>query len=451
MRPGLIERITRKDVPLGVIGLGYVGLPMAATLARAGFSVTGVDIDARRVETINAGQSPIGGEEPGVAELIAEVSAAGRLRATTDHAELASAEIVIICVDTPVDPDTHKPSYQALRGALAALGKVIGPGALVVIESTIAPGTMERVVRPELERASGKRAGQDFFLGHCPERVMPGVLLHNLRKMSRTVGGQTPEVAEAMVALYRSYVESDLDPADLLTAEIVKTAENAYRDVQIAFANELAVICEELGADVFTVRELVNKSPGRAILFPGAGVGGHCIPKDPWLLIANLGDEHRPRLIPAAREINEHMPRHTVELLRDALAERGRALKGARIAVLGYAFREETDDFRDSPSEHLVAELRAQGAVPAIHDPYVPGYTGPLDEAVQGAHAAVVMVAHRPYRQLDLADLGARMELPVLVDGRHVVDAAAARAHGFSYRAIGIGVPSAATTAGAKA
>src|SRR5215213_9548867 len=166
MRPGLIERIATKAVPIGVIGLGYVGLPMASTVARAGFSVIGVDVDARRVETINAGRSPIGGEEPGVAELIAEVSASGRLRATTDHAQLASAEIVIICVDTPVDPDTHKPSYRALRGALAALGKVIGPGTLVIVESTIAPGTMERVVRPELEQASGKRAGHDFFLGH---------------------------------------------------------------------------------------------------------------------------------------------------------------------------------------------------------------------------------------------------------------------------------------------
>jgi UDP-N-acetyl-D-mannosaminuronic acid dehydrogenase len=232
-------------------------------------------------------------------------------------------------------------------------------------------------------------------------------------------------------------VSADLDPTDLLTAEIVKTAENAYRDVQIAFANELALICEAYGANVYTVRQLVNKSPGRAMLLPGAGVGGHCIPKDPWLLIANLDKAYQPRLIPAARAVNDQMPGHVADLLQQALAARGIPLTNARIAVLGYAFREETDDDRESPSMYLVRELQQRGAAPVVHDPYVHGYQGSLDEVVKGAQAAVIMVAHQSYRQLDLDMLKSYMACPILVDGRNVLDAATAQGHGFTYYGIG--------------
>jgi UDP-N-acetyl-D-mannosaminuronic acid dehydrogenase len=435
----LLSAIRAKTARLGVIGLGYVGLPVACILAKSGFHVTGLDINVARVATLNAGISPFEGEEPGVAELIAEGVASGMFRADTDYTTLKDAQVVIICVDTPVDPETHYPAYRPLRAALESLGRVLADGALVIVESTIAPGTMTRVVIPELEQSSGKKAGTDFFVGHCPERVTPGRLLYNLTHMSRSVGGQTPEIAEVMVALYQNYVQADLDLTDPLTAEIVKTAENAYRDVQIAFANELAVICEQLGADVYTVRELVNKSPGRDVLLPGAGVGGHCIPKDPWLLVANVGDAYEPRLIPAARAVNDRMPLHVVGLLERALSERYIPLAGAKIAVLGYAFREETDDDRESPSKYLVDELRRRGAIPAIHDPYVAAYRRPLEEVVKGAQAAVIMVAHRAYRSLDLADLRGRMAQPILVDGRRVIEPAAARAAGFRY--IGVGTP----------
>jgi UDP-N-acetyl-D-mannosaminuronic acid dehydrogenase len=434
----LIEQIQDQSAPVAVIGLGYVGLPVACLLAHHGFQVTGIDINESRVRAINAGQSPIGGEEPGILELIAEVAASGRLQAATDYARLSTAALVIICVETPIDPETHRPAYRALRAALAALGPVMRAGTLVIIESTIAPGTMTGVVIPELEKASGKRAGVDFFVGHCPERVTPGKLLHNLIHVSRTVGGQTPEIAQAMVALYRTYVQADLDPADLLTAEIVKTAENAYRDVQIAFANELAVICETLGADAYRVRDLVNKSPGRAVLMPGAGVGGHCIPKDSWLLIANVQERYEARLIPAARAVNNQMPYHVVALVEKALISQQITLKGARVAVLGYAFREDTDDDRDSPSMYVVQELQRRGAIPVIHDPYVPGYQQPLNEVFKGAHAAVIMVAHTVYQKLDLPALRAQMACPILVDGRHVIDEQVARASGFIYRGIGV-------------
>ena len=433
----LLPLIEARSARVGVIGLGYVGLPVACILADNGFHVTGVDINAQKVETINRGQSPIGGEEPGVAELVARVVAAGRLRASTAVTDLAEAHIVLICVDTPVEPDTHLPLYRGLRGALTSLGPVLRDGALVIIESTIAPGTISGVVIPALEEASGKKAGVDFFVGHCPERVTPGRLIQNLVTMSRAVGGQTPDVGKVMVALYSTYVTGELDPTDPLTAEVVKTAENSYRDVQIAFANELAVVCETLGADVYAVRELLNKSPGRAMLMPGAGVGGHCIPKDPWLLIANARDQVEARLIPAARAVNDRMPEHMVTLTERALAKHNVSLQGARIAVLGYAFREDTDDDRESPSRYFVEALERCGATAIVHDPHVPAYQRPLEEVVTNADAAVFMVAHRAYQNIDLEWLRGALRHPVVVDGRNVVDVNAAASAGLTY--IGVG------------
>jgi UDP-N-acetyl-D-mannosaminuronic acid dehydrogenase len=215
--------------------------------------------------------------------------------------------------------------------------------------------------------------------------------------------------------------------------------ENAYRDVQIAFANEMALLCEDLGANVWQVRELVNKSPGRHMLYPGAGVGGHCIPKDPWLLIANASEDLVPRLIPTARAINDGMSLHMVALLEDALAEVGVTLAEAKVTVLGYAYLENSDDTRNSPSAVLVERLRELGAEVAIHDPYVREYQGDLGERVRGSDALVVMVAHDAYRALDLDDLRARVKHPALIDGRRVFSLEQAQAAGWAYRGVGSG------------
>jgi len=428
----LQDKIESQAARLGVIGLGYVGLPVACLFAEAGFDVVGVDIQAERIAMINSGVSPIAGKEPGLAELLAQVTP-GKFHATTDYAELADCDIVTINVETPVD-ENHVPRYVALRSALRSLGPVLKEGALVIVESTIAPGTMARVVKPLLEESSGKRANDGFFLGHCPERVMPGKLLANLRGVSRVCGGETPETAAVMIALYRHIVAAELDAADCVTAELVKTAENAYRDVNIAFANEVALICEAVGGDVWRVRELVNKSPGRNMLQPGAGVGGHCIPKDPWLLTYAAREQGTPiRLIPAARAVNESMPLHIVELLESALAEAGQELAGARVLVLGYAYLENSDDTRNSPSAVLVERLRALGAEVVIHDPYVPGYQGDVVEMEQGCDAVVVLVAHEEYRKLDWNTL----HTPVLVDGRRVVTDPARQSPEALFRGIG--------------
>lgn len=434
----ICDKIKNKTARLAVIGLGYVGLPVACEFARAGFDVLGVELRQERVDQINLGHSPIEGNEPGLAELLAQVVANGNFSTTTEYTKLQDRDIILIDVETPVD-ENNTPRYAALRAVLRSLGPVLQPGALVIVESTLAPGTMDGVVDPELSGSSGQMVNKGFYLGHCPERVMPGKLLANLRSLSRVVGGMTPETTQAMLLLYRHVVQADLDPADCVTAELVKTTENAYRDVQIAFANEVALICEAVGASVWKVRELVNKSPYRQMHLPGAGVGGHCIPKDPWLLAYSAQAKDVPlRLIPAARMVNAAMPDHMVSLLQQGLLEAGCSLTGARILVLGYAYLEDSDDTRNSPSQALVDRLSEMGAEAVIHDPYVPGYDGDLLAAAQGCQAAIVMVRHRMYVELDLEALRAALQTPLLIDGRNVFDPERAGATGFIYRGVGL-------------
>jgi len=434
------KKIESKEALLAVIGLGYVGLPVAASFARAGFDVLGVDLLTERVEKINRGENPIEGEEPGMADLLKTVATPGKLHADSDYGALRDRDVILIAVETPVDSD-HKPHYQALISALEAMAPNLKSGALVIIESTIAPGTMRNLVQVTLEERSGKQAGLDFFLGNCPERVMPGKLLANLRTLDRVVGGMSPETAETMVTLYKKIVDGELDATECITAELVKTVENAYRDVQIAFANEVALICEAVGGDVWKVRELVNKSPGRNMLLPGAGVGGHCIPKDPWLLASAVdGKGVHLRLIPAARAVNDGMPYHILELLKKGFAEMGKELKGSKILVMGYAYLENSDDTRNSPSAVLVNELEKSGAEAVIHDPFVEEYQGDLLEKAKGCDAAMLMVKHDKYKEIAFPDLRDSLNKGLLIDGRRLYDAAKALNSDIKLYQLGIGM-----------
>ncbi|MBI3741886.1 MAG: nucleotide sugar dehydrogenase [Chloroflexi bacterium] len=436
MNRELLGRIQSRSANLAVIGLGYVGLPVAALFARAGFDVVGIDVVEKKISKINSGISPIEGQEPGLADLLKQVVSSGKFRATKDYTACQNADCVFIAVETPVDEVTKKPDYVALRGALASLGQNLKRGALVIVESTIAPRTMQDVVLPTIESTSGLKANADFFLVHCPERLTPGKLILNIETMARVVGGMTRDAAEIAATLYRYVVKGELDLTDCLTAELVKTTENAYRDVQIAFANEVALVCEAVGGNVWQVRELVNKSPGRHMLLPGAGVGGHCIPKDPWLLIANAEGVDAP-LIRAARRVNDSMPLHIADLVVNALREAGKEIRGARIAVLGYAYLENSDDTRNSPSAALIARLNELGAEVRVHDPYVSEYSGDLMETLRGMDCAVLMVAHDEYRQLDFGAMKKRMRASVIVDGRNEFDAAKMHSMGFVFLQIG--------------
>ena len=409
----LAGRIDERRCVIGVIGLGYVGLPVACSFARAGFSVVGVDIDSERVDLINRGISPVGGEEAELAALIPEMVRADSLVASDRYEALRAADLITINVQTPVD-DENQPDHRALESAVESLAAVIRPGALVIVESTVPPGTTMGLVRTRLEKASGLGEGTDFFLGACPERVMPGRLLSNIANVPRVCGGSSPEVAETMRRLYRTVVQAEIDVASATTAELVKVVENAYRDTQIAFANEVALLCSDLGEDVWEVRDLVNKVPFRQMHRPGGGVGGHCIPKDPWLLAA--GSSRSLDLIPAARAVNDRMPLEVARLVADgsrALAANGLGAESKRVLVLGYSYLPETDDIRNSPSVSLVAELTRLGLMPTVHDPYVRDFQGDLATVAAGCGIAVIMVHHSAYSNL-------KLEVPLILDAERL-------------------------------
>lgn len=435
----LKNRIKTKEAKVAVVGLGYVGTPVAALFADAGFDVLGLDIQEEKIKKINKGINPIEGKEPGLMELVEKVVQKGKLRASSDYAELKDIDLITISVETPVDDETKVPHYVALRSAAESIGKNMKKGTMVIVESTIAPRTMEDIVRPVLEESSGMKLNEGFFLANCPERVMPGKLLHNIRGCDRVIGAFSDESGEVVREFYNHIVKAHLDVTDPLTAEIVKTAENTYRDVQIAFANELALVCEALGANFWKVRELVNKSPGRNVHYAGAGVGGHCIPKDSWLLISPLKGKLETKIIPDARSINDSMPFHVAELLKEGITVTGKGMEGSKIAVLGYAYLPNSDDTRNSPSIPLVGELRNIGAEVKIHDPYVEKYRVDLRKVVEDADAVVVMVAHDEYLDLDWEKVKKLMSGNLLVDGRNVLGKEKATGFGFAYKAVGVG------------
>lgn len=453
-----------------VIGMGYVGIPCAALLADVpGFRVTGVQRRSERsgwkIERLNGGECPFDGDEPGLADLLHRVAVEKKTFHVTDDASVCrEADVILIEVQTPTDGD-HVPHYESLREVSAQAGRHLQPGTLVIIESTVAPGTTQHVVQPILEQESGLEGGSGFSLAFSYERVMPGKLLEYITDFPRVVGGIDAESTRRAVDLYRHIVREEITPAGALTAEMAKVVENAYRDVNIAFANEVALACERMGVDVFEMRELINARPDRHMHIPGAGVGGHCLPKDSWLLKYGIetygatvqggrgadGQESGLQLIPLAREINDGMPGHMVALIEDGLAEAGRALAGARVALLGVSYLENADDTRNTPAAALARLLQARGAEVIAHDPYVreadwqralgDGVKVPLTDdlwqALDGADCAALVTRHREYEALDLGRLKDAMGGSVLVDGRNAFGSDVCVQVGLVYRGIG--------------
>ena len=460
-----------------VIGMGYVGIPCAALLADVpGFNVAGVQRRSKRsgwkIECLNAGRSPFKGEEPGLAELIRRVALEKKtFRVTDDYTVCGQADVILIDVQTPTDAN-HEPRYESLREVTAQIGVHLQPGTLVITESTVAPGTIQHVVQPILERKSGLRAGENFHLAFSYERVTPGKLLDYIVNFPRVVGGVDEESTRRAVELYRHIVKHEVTATDVLTAEIAKTVENAYRDVNIAFANEVALACEQMGVDVYEIRQMINARPDRYMHTPGAGVGGHCLPKDSWLLkygIEKYGkavDEKSSvlKLIPLAREINDWMPVHMLQLIEEALTEAGVTLREAKVVLLGVAYLQDTDDTRNTPAAALANLLQARGAQVVAHDPYVRQedwqqaldsegiggevasdrgayvpLTDHLWEALQEGDCAVLVTRHREYCDLDLERATQVMRTLTLVDGRNVFDQRHCVEAGFVYRAVGKG------------
>lgn len=414
---------------LTVVGLGYVGLPTAALFARAGLNVVGADINQRIVSAVNDGRSPI--EEPGLEAFISQVVKDGRLRAQTAP---GPSDAFLIAVGTPVT-SSHAPDLEAVYSAASAVASVLQPGNLVVLESTVPPGTTGGGFRAALEAGSGLLAGRDFTLVHCAERAIPGLALREMVENDRLVGGLDAASAKRGADLYARMVTGAVIETDSLTSEIVKLAENTYRDVNIAYANELAKLCDRVGANVWRVIEFANRHPRVNIHRPGPGVGGHCIPVVPWFLAAAAPEE--TQLIQLARRVNDDQV--------DRVADRALALAPVprpRIAILGVAYKAGIDDSRESPSLSLIRTLEARGAEVRATDPWVTRFGAPLhslEDVLRGADVIVVMNEEREYMALDPARVASLVRSRVVIDTRRALDADVWKRAGFRTSVLGTG------------
>ena len=354
---------------IGVIGLGYVGLPLAVAFAQSGATVIGVDLDPRRVAGVTSGESFV---EDVPTTTLAALVRAGRLGATTEVDALKEADAIVICVPTPLGK-SKEPDISFIIAAADAVASIIRAGQLVVLESTTYPGTTQEVLLPRFE-ARGLAAGEDFFLAFSPERIDPGNTTWTLRDIPKVVGGLTPACRELVAALYGRITAKVVPVSGPETAEMVKLFENTFRSVNIALVNEFAIMCRKLGISVWEVVSAAATKPfGFMPFWPGPGLGGHCLPSDPYYLswkVRMAGYE--PRFIAFADEINRHMPAYVVQMVADALNERARAVRGARVLVVGVAYKPDVADTRDSPALEIVDMLRVKGALVSYHDSHVP-------------------------------------------------------------------------------
>jgi UDP-N-acetyl-D-glucosamine dehydrogenase len=364
----LQHKIADRSARLGVIGLGYVGLPLVIEMARQGFHTTGIDIDRERVESLNAGASYVLDVS---SEQLAALRTAGKLRATQALAALAELDTVNICVPTPLRK-TKDPDLSYVIAAAEAVSAHLHPGQLVILESTTYPGTTQEVVLPILE-SSGLRVGTDFFLAYSPERVDPGNRTYTTRNIPKVIGGITPTCTEMATLLYQQFVERVIPVSSPGTAEMVKLLENTFRSVNIALANEMALLCNTFGLNVWEVIEAAKSKPfGFMPFYPGPGLGGHCIPVDPHYLTWKAKmDGFEPRFIELATQINNQMPTFTVSRIADALNDRQKSLKGAKILGLGVTYKPDVNDVRESPALEVLHKLLQKGAQLFYADPYI--------------------------------------------------------------------------------
>jgi UDP-N-acetyl-D-glucosamine dehydrogenase len=365
----LLRRIESRSARVGVIGLGYVGLPLAVEFAKAGFHAIGFDIDAERVAGVNAGRSHVG--DVTEAELKPLVKSE-RLRAAVPGDELGTCDAISICVPTPLRK-SKDPDISYIVAATREVSQRIRPGQLIVLESTTYPGTTTEVLLPELERG-GMKAGVDFFLAFSPERVDPGNPVYNTRNTPKVIGGLTPACRRLAHALYSTAVDRVISVSSPEAAEMVKLLENTFRSVNIGLVNEMAIMCRKLNCDVWEVIEAAATKPfGFMPFFPGPGLGGHCIPIDPLYLSWKLKTlNYNARFIELAGEINSHMPDHVADLAAHALNALRRSVNGSRVLVLGVAYKRNVSDYRESPALDIMELLRKQGAEVFYADPHVP-------------------------------------------------------------------------------
>lgn len=417
----LEEKIATKTAKLGVIGMGYVGLPLAVEMAAAGFHVTGFDVKPDTVEALGRGTSHI----PDVrSERLAECAAAGPMEFTTDMSLMAEMDVLSICVPTPLDAKSKEPDLSFVRSASEAIGRYLRSGQLVVLESTTYPGTTDEVVLPILAER-GLEVGVDFFLAFSPERVDPGNTTWQTKNTPKVVGGVTEACTRHACAVYAHFIDTLVPVSSTRVAEMTKLLENTFRGVNIALVNELLLLCDRMGIDMFEVIDAAKTKPfGFTPFYPGPGPGGHCIPIDPFYLSWKARQyEFRLEFIEAAGKLNEYMPYHVRDKVIEALNLCRKALRGSNVLILGVAYKKDIDDPRESPAKRIMELLEERGAVIAYHDAHVPQFrldhevlksVKLTDETLAGAGCVVVVTDHS---NIDYDDLAAKAQL--VVDCRH--------------------------------
>ena len=402
----LIKKLKSKEAHIAILGLGYVGLPLAVVFAEAGFHVTGIDPDSRKVDSLKKGISYI----PDVkTETVAKLVQSGHITATTDFSVLTDMDAVSICVPTPLR-QTGDPDMSFIISATEELAKYIHKGVVVVLQSTTYPGTTRELLLPKLGVEHGLKVGEDWFLAFSPERVDPGREDYTTKNTPKVMGGITEACGEVATAWYEGAIEHVFRVSSAEAAEMAKLLENTFRMINIGLVNELAIMCERLGVDVWEVVDAAATKPFGFMKFtPGPGLGGHCIPIDPLYLSWKMKSfNYNARFIELASEINTNMPRYVVSRVMEALNDRAKALKGSKVLVLGAAYKPDIDDVRESPALDVIGLLQKKGAQVEYHDPYIPHihheYDGwkmdsvkDLMQSVREADAVVIVTNHKVY------------------------------------------------------
>lgn len=369
----LLERIKQREISVAVIGLGYVGLPLAVEKAKAGFKTIGFDIQQKRVDMVNRGENYIGDV---VQEDLTSLVKSGMFRATTDYSLIGECDFIAICVPTPLDA-YQQPNISYVKSSVQEIAKYLKKGSIVVLESTTYPGTTEELVKPLLEEGSGLVCGEDFYLGFSPERVDPGNLIYKTKNTPKVVGGIGKDATEVIAAMYRAVLSSDVhEVSSPAVAEMEKILENTYRNVNIGLVNELAQLCHKMGISIWEVIDAAKTKPyGFQAFYPGPGLGGHCIPLDPYYLSWKAREyEFHTSMIESSMMINDRMPEYTVERASKILNRFKKALNGSRVLVLGVAYKQDIDDYRESPALKVIEILESQGAEVTFYDSWVKEY-----------------------------------------------------------------------------
>lgn len=396
----LEQKIRDRSAQVGIIGLGYVGLPLAVEMAKAGFQVTGIDIDNSKAESVNAGKSYVLDVS---SEILQSLVRTGRMRATQSQAAVENLDALSICVPTPLGK-TKSPDLSYVIAAMEAVRNHLRPEQLIILESTTYPGTTRELALPILEK-SGLGVGKDFFLAYSPERLDPGNKSYTTQNIPKVIGGITEHCTELATLFYQQFVETVVPVSSPEVAEMVKLLENTFRSVNIALANEMSLMCKKFGINVWEVIEAAKTKPfGFMAFYPGPGLGGHCIPVDPYYLTWKAKmNGFEPRLIELAGHINSQMPAFTVSHVADALNERQKSLKGSKILVLGVTYKRNTNDIRESPALEVLHGLYEKGAFVYYSDPYVPSLeignrtlksTATTPEILQSMDCVLVLTDH---------------------------------------------------------